>query len=155
ARPEAALRARRGGSGRPDAQGIGAPGAVRAPSQPGAVPDPDHQQRLALRVGVGEQRGGRLRALPAPEGAVARGRVPGAGSGRRIPSGRVSGGQLIVPPPLSLRRRLPLLWCAVSLVVLVGLELLSRAVLNAQLNGGVDGALALVARQYQAEVGGA
>lgn len=58
-------------------------------------------------------------------------------------------------PTLSLRLRLTLLWCAVSLVVLVGLELLSLAVLNAQLNGAVDGDLALVARQYQAEVGGA
>jgi signal transduction histidine kinase len=60
-----------------------------------------------------------------------------------------------VTPTLSLRLRLTLLWCAVSLVVLLGLELLSLAVLSAQLNGAVDGDLALVAREYQAQVAGA
>jgi two-component system OmpR family sensor kinase len=58
-------------------------------------------------------------------------------------------------PALSLRLRLTLLWCAVSLVVLVGLELLSLAVLGAQLDGAVDRELALEARQYQTEVAGA
>jgi signal transduction histidine kinase len=57
-----------------------------------------------------------------------------------------------VTPALSLRLRLTLLWCAVSLVVLLGLELLSLAVLNAQLDGGIDRDLAVVARQYQARV---
>jgi signal transduction histidine kinase len=61
----------------------------------------------------------------------------------------------VVTPTLSLRLRLTLLWCAVSLVVLLGLELLSMAVLSAQLNGAVDGDLALVAREYQAQVAGA
>jgi two-component system, OmpR family, sensor kinase len=61
----------------------------------------------------------------------------------------------VVTPTLSLRLRLTLLWCAVSLVVLLGLELLSFAVLSAQLNGAVDGDLAFVARQYQAQVGSA
>jgi two-component system, OmpR family, sensor kinase len=61
----------------------------------------------------------------------------------------------VVTPTLSLRLRLTLLWCAVSLVVLVGLELLSLAVLSAQLDGAVDGDLALVAHQYQVEVAGA
>jgi len=60
-----------------------------------------------------------------------------------------------VTPALSLRLRLTLLWCVVSLVVLLGLELLSLAVLSAQLNGAVDGDLALVAHQYQARVAGA
>ncbi|HYW22555.1 MAG TPA: HAMP domain-containing sensor histidine kinase [Terriglobales bacterium] len=58
-------------------------------------------------------------------------------------------------PTLSLRLRLTLLWCAVSLIVLLGLELLSLAVLSAQLDGAVDGDLAIVARQYQADVAGA
>jgi signal transduction histidine kinase len=58
-------------------------------------------------------------------------------------------------PTLSLRVRLTLLWCAVSLVVLLGVELLSLAVLSAQLNGAVDNDLALVARTYQARVAGA
>ncbi|HEY4025406.1 MAG TPA: ATP-binding protein, partial [Candidatus Dormibacteraeota bacterium] len=58
-------------------------------------------------------------------------------------------------PALSLRLRLTLLWCAVSLVVLLGLELLSLAVINVQLNGGIDRDLAVVARQYQARVASA
>jgi signal transduction histidine kinase len=60
-----------------------------------------------------------------------------------------------VTPAISLRLRLTLLWCAVSLVVLVGLELLSLAVLNTQLDNAVDADLALEARQYQAYVAGA
>ncbi len=55
---------------------------------------------------------------------------------------------------LSLRLRITLLWCAVSLVVLLGLELLSLAVVNAELDGAADRDLALVARQYQARVAG-
>ncbi|HSR23557.1 MAG TPA: HAMP domain-containing sensor histidine kinase [Candidatus Eisenbacteria bacterium] len=58
-------------------------------------------------------------------------------------------------PALSLRLRLTLLWCAVSLVVLLGLELLSLAVLNAQLNGAIDNDLAFVAGQYQVRITGA
>jgi len=58
-------------------------------------------------------------------------------------------------PTLSLRLRLTLLWCAVSLVLLLGLELLSLAVLSAQLDGAVDNDLALVAGQYQDRVTGA
>jgi two-component system, OmpR family, sensor kinase len=58
-------------------------------------------------------------------------------------------------PTLSLRLRLTLLWCAVSLVVLLGLELLSLAVLSAQINNAVDNDLALVAKQYQDSVAGA
>ena len=58
-------------------------------------------------------------------------------------------------PTLSLRVRLTLLWCAVSLAVLVGLELLSLAVLSSQLDRAVDGDLALVTREYQADVGSA
>jgi len=61
----------------------------------------------------------------------------------------------VVTPTLSLRLRLTLLWCVVSLVVLVGLELLSLAVLSAQLDGAVDSDLALVAHQYQVAVAGA
>ena len=58
-------------------------------------------------------------------------------------------------PALSLRLRLTLLWCAASLVVLLGLELLSLVVLTAQLNGAVDSDLAFVAGQYQARITGA
>ena len=57
--------------------------------------------------------------------------------------------------PLSLRLRLTLLWGAVSLVVLLGLQLLALAVLNAQLTGELDRDLALEARQYQQSVAGA
>jgi signal transduction histidine kinase len=57
-----------------------------------------------------------------------------------------------VTPAFSLRLRLTLLWCAVSLVVLLGLELLTLAVMNAQLDGAVDADLALATRQYQATV---
>jgi two-component system, OmpR family, sensor kinase len=56
---------------------------------------------------------------------------------------------------LSLRLRITLLWCIVSLVVLLGLETLSLAVVNAQLDGAADRDLALVARQYQVRVAGA
>lgn len=52
-------------------------------------------------------------------------------------------------PAFSLRLRLTLLWSAVSLVVLLGLEVLALAVLSAQLIGDVDRNLALAARQYQ------
>ncbi|HEY7198581.1 MAG TPA: HAMP domain-containing sensor histidine kinase [Candidatus Dormibacteraeota bacterium] len=55
-------------------------------------------------------------------------------------------------PTLSLRLRMTLLWCAVSLILLLGLELLSLAVLSAQLNGAIDSDLALVASQYQDRV---
>ncbi|HXM55936.1 MAG TPA: HAMP domain-containing sensor histidine kinase [Candidatus Dormibacteraeota bacterium] len=58
-------------------------------------------------------------------------------------------------PTLSLRLRMTLLWCTVSLVLLLGLELLSLAVLSAQLDGAVDNDLTLVAGQYQARVAGA
>ena len=51
--------------------------------------------------------------------------------------------------------RLTLLWGAVSLVVLLGLQLLALAVLNAQLTGELDRDLALEARQYQQSVAGA
>ena len=57
--------------------------------------------------------------------------------------------------PPSLRLRLTLLWGAVSLVVLLGLQLLALAVLNAQLLGELDRDLALEARQYQQSVAGA
>ena len=57
--------------------------------------------------------------------------------------------------PPSLRLRLTLLWGAVSLVVLLGLQLLALAVLNAQLSGELDRDLALEARQYQQSVAGA
>src|SRR5262245_24397410 len=52
-------------------------------------------------------------------------------------------------PALSLRLRLALLWGAVSLAVLLGLEALTLAVLGAQLRGAVDRDLALAATQYQ------
>lgn len=58
-------------------------------------------------------------------------------------------------PAFSLRLRLTLLWSAVSLVVLLGLEVLALAVLSAQLIGDVDRNLALAARQYQQDVAGA
>ena len=57
--------------------------------------------------------------------------------------------------PPSLRLRLTLLWGAVSLVVLLGLQLLALAVLNAQLSGELDRDLALETRQYQQSVAGA
>jgi len=60
-----------------------------------------------------------------------------------------------VAPTLSLRVRLTLIWSAVSLVVLLGLELVTIATLNAQMNGTVDRDLALEARQYQQTVAGA
>jgi two-component system, OmpR family, sensor kinase len=56
---------------------------------------------------------------------------------------------------LSLRTRLTLIWSAVSLVVLLGLELVTIVVLNAELDGSVDRDLALEARQYQQAVAGA
>jgi signal transduction histidine kinase len=58
-------------------------------------------------------------------------------------------------PTLSLRIRLTLLWSAVSLVVLLGLELVTISALDAQVNGTVDRDLALEARQYQQTVTGA
>jgi signal transduction histidine kinase len=58
-------------------------------------------------------------------------------------------------PTLSLRTRLTLLWSALSLVVLLGLELVTVAVLNVQMDGTVDRDLALEARQYQQTVAGA
>ena len=58
-------------------------------------------------------------------------------------------------PTLSLRTRLTLLWSAVSLIVLIGIELVTIAVLDAQLDGTVDRDLALEARQYQQAVSGA
>jgi signal transduction histidine kinase len=60
-----------------------------------------------------------------------------------------------VAPTLSLRLRLTLIWAAVSLGVLLGLELVTLVVLNAQMNGSVDRDLALEARQYQRAVAGA
>jgi signal transduction histidine kinase len=60
-----------------------------------------------------------------------------------------------VAPTLSLRVRLTLLWTAVSLVVLLGLELVTITALNGQMNGTVDRDLALEAHQYQQTVGGA
>jgi two-component system, OmpR family, sensor kinase len=60
-----------------------------------------------------------------------------------------------VAASLSLRARLTLLWSAVSLVVLLGLEVVTVAVLNAQMNGTVDRDLALESRQYQQAVAGA
>src|SRR5215472_16432200 len=56
--------------------------------------------------------------------------------------------------PPSLRLRLTLLWGAVSLGVLLGLQLLALAVLNAQLSGELDRDLALETRQYQQSVAG-
>jgi two-component system, OmpR family, sensor kinase len=56
---------------------------------------------------------------------------------------------------LSLRARLTLLWSAVSLVVLLGLEVVTVAVLNAQMDSTVDRDLALESRQYQQAVAGA
>jgi two-component system, OmpR family, sensor kinase len=55
----------------------------------------------------------------------------------------------------SLRLRLTLLWSVVSLIVLLGLELVALAVLSAQLTGELDRDLALEARQYQQNVAGA
>jgi two-component system, OmpR family, sensor kinase len=60
-----------------------------------------------------------------------------------------------VAPTFSLRVRLTLLWTAVSLVVLLGLELVTISALNRQMNGTVDRDLALEARQYQQTVAGA
>lgn len=60
-----------------------------------------------------------------------------------------------VLPTLSLRTRLTLLWCAVSLIVLLALEVITLAVLNAQANATVDRDLALEAHQYQQAVAGA
>ncbi|TMC08424.1 MAG: HAMP domain-containing protein [Chloroflexi bacterium] len=58
-------------------------------------------------------------------------------------------------PTLSLRTRLTLIWSAISLLVLIGLELVTIAVLNAQTDGTVDRDLALEVRQYQQVVAGA
>src|SRR5690349_4873108 len=76
--------------------------------------------------------------------------------GQRGGSGR-GGPPPLAPmsPTLSLRLRMTLLWCTVSLVLLLGLELLSLAVLSAQLDGAVDNDLALVAHQYQVRVANA
>jgi len=61
----------------------------------------------------------------------------------------------VTVPAFSLRVRLTLLWSAVSLVVLLGLELLTVAVVSAELNATVDRDLALEARQYEQRVAGA
>jgi signal transduction histidine kinase len=57
--------------------------------------------------------------------------------------------------PLSLRLRLTLLWGAVSLAVLLGLELLTLAVLSAQLSRATDRDLGVAAAQCQGALAGA
>jgi len=53
------------------------------------------------------------------------------------------------PLTLSLRLRLTLLCCAVSLLMLIGLELVTLVVLSAQLDQSIDRELALAAAQYR------